>query len=107
MKLWCDTGDVINPKPSLRGCVHYLNCEDVQHLLCLVQQNSDCFLNELLHMLKNHFIPVHYVTIYQEFKCACISTKKIKRIAQKGDGPHQADFVEQMAQYAPEELGFL
>ena len=30
---------------------------------------SQFFLNELLHMFKNHFIPVHYVTIYQEFEC--------------------------------------
>jgi transposase len=108
LKLWRNTGDVINPKPSLRGHICYLDCEDVQYLLRLVRQNPDYFLDELLNMLKtNRFISVNYVTIHRELERAGISTKKLKRIAQERDEPRRANFVGRMAQYAPEELGFL
>ena len=95
MKLWCDTGNAINPKPSLQELVRYLNYKDGQHLLCLVQQNSNYFLDELLHMFKmNHFISVHYVTMYQGLECASRRTKKLKRITQERDEPCRADFIE-------------
>ena len=42
----------------------------LQRCTASAMQNPDYFLNELLHMLKmNHFISVHYVTIYQELEC--------------------------------------
>jgi len=107
LKLWRDTGDVINPKPSLRGRIRYLDCEDVQYLLRLVRQNPDYFLDELLNMLKtNRFISVNYVTIHRELERAGISTKKLKRIAQERDEPRRANFVGRMAQYALESSAF-
>ena len=64
MKLWCDTGNVINPKSSLGGCVCYLNCKDVQHLLCKIliiflMNSSTCwrwtilFLYTMLQSIKS------------------------------------------------------
>ena len=82
LALWRRTGDVINPKPSLRGRIRTLDVDDVQYLLRLVRQNPDYFLDELLHLLQtNRFIYVHYVTIHQELERAGMSYKKLKCIA--------------------------
>ena len=101
-------GDVVNPKPTLHGCIHLLDVNDLQYLLHLVRQNPNYFLNELLHLLKtNRFISVHYVTIHWELEHARVSYKKFKCIAKERNKGLQADFVACMAQYAPEELSFL
>ena len=101
-------GDVVNPKPTLRGCTHLLDVDDLQYLLRLVRQNPDYFLDELLHLLKtNRFISVQYVTIHWELEHVRVSYKKLKRIAKERNEDLRADFVARMAQYAPEELGFL
>ena len=108
LALWRRTGDVINPKPSLRGRIWTLDVDDVQYLLRLVRQNPDYFLDELLHLLQtNRFISVHYVTIHRELERAGMSYKKLKRIALERDEGRRADFISRMAKYSPEELGFL
>jgi len=50
---------------------------------------------------------VHYTTVFHELKQAVMSHKKLKWIAIEHNEPWQADFVCRMAQYKPEELGFL
>jgi transposase len=108
LKLWRETGDVINPKRSLRGRLRLLDHDDVDYLLELVRQNPDYFLDELLHLLAtNRFVSVHYLTIHRELARAGVSYKKLKRIAQERNELRRADFIRRMAQYTPEEVGFL
>jgi transposase len=108
LKLWKDTGDVIHPLRSLQGRLRTLDHDDVQYLLCLIQENPDYFLDELLHLLKtNRFISVHYATICRELKRHGVSLKKLKRVAKERSDELRADFTGKMAQYSPEEIGFI
>ena len=108
LKLWRETGDVVPQSQSIRGQVRILDQEDIAYLLKLIHDNPDYFLDELLHLLeKNQFILVHYTTIFQELEHLDVSRKKLKRIALERDEDHRADFIACMAQYSPEELGFL
>ena len=71
-------------------------------------ENLDYFLDELFHLLKtNHFISVHYVTIYHKLKWHRVSLKKLKQVANKRSEKLRADFIRRMAQYGPEEIGFI
>ena len=107
-KLWRETGDVGPEKQSIQGCVRYLDQEDLDYLLELIRNNPDYFLDELLYLLEtNHFISIHYTTIYRELEHLNVSWKKLKKIALEWNEEHRADFIAQMAQYGPEELGFL
>jgi transposase len=108
LKLWRETGDVVKPNTNRRGRPRILDHEDVQYLLCLVADNPDYFLDELLHLLKtNRFISIHYSAIHDVLERAGVSRKKLKRIAIKRNEERRAQFVERMAAYAPEQLGFL
>ena len=107
-RLWQDTGDVVRHSTTLRGCKRLLDREDVDYLLSLVCDNPGYFLDELLHLLEtNQFISVHYITIHRELECAGISHKKLKCIGLEKDEERRAAFVERMAQYRLERLGFL
>jgi hypothetical protein len=55
----------------------------------------------------NCFISVHFTTIFCELECAGMSQKKLKCIAIERNEERQANFVVRMAQYQPEELGFM
>ena len=108
LKLWRSTGDVIADQPNHRGNARLLNRDDVQYLLRLVRANPDYFLDELLHLLKtNRFISVHYSTIHQELVKASVSRKRLQRIAQERNETLRAQFVVRMAQFDPDELGFI
>ena len=108
LKLWHETGDVIKPSTKLHGQPCILDHDDLQYLLCLVHDNPDYFLNELLHLFKtNQFISVHYTSIHHMLECVDISPKKIKWIAAKRNKAHCAAFVARMAQHTSEQLGFL
>ena len=108
LKLWRETGDVVHPSRGLQGRLRTLDHDDVQYLLCLIQENPDYFLDELLHLLKtNRFISVHYTTIYLELKRQGVSLKKLKRVAKERSEELRADFIGRMAQYSPDELGFI
>jgi transposase len=108
LKLWRDTGDVVNPSQSLRGRCRLLDHDDVQYLIQLIHQNPDYFLDELLYLLEtNRFISANYITIHRELERCGVSHKKLKRIAIERDEAKRADFIRHMAQYSPEELGFL
>jgi hypothetical protein len=65
-------------------------------------------LDELLNLLeKNRFISVHYSMIFRELERAGMSRKRLKRIAIEHNKERRAVFVSRMAQYEPEEPGFL
>jgi hypothetical protein len=85
-----------------------LDYTDLQYLLQLIRENPDYFLDELLHLLKtNRFISVHYTTIHRELERAGVSAKKLTRIAQERNEERRAAYIERIAQYTPEQLGFL
>ncbi|KAN0109697.1 hypothetical protein V8E52_009043 [Russula decolorans] len=106
--LWRETGDIIRPIRSLQGRLRTLDHNDVQYLLYLIQENPDYFLDELLHLLKtNCFISVHYATIYHELERRGVNLKKLKRVAKERSEELRADFIRRMAQYGPEEIGFI
>ena len=108
LKLWHETGEVVAEKNSLTGRLRLLNYNDVQYLTRLIQKNPDYFLDELLHLLQtNRFISVNYTTIHRELVRAGVNRKRLKRIAIERDEDQRADFIRRMAQYMPEELGFL
>ncbi|KAG2076546.1 hypothetical protein BDR04DRAFT_1204573 [Suillus decipiens] len=50
MKLWRDTGDVINQPRTARGRVRHLDREDIDYLLQLVHDNPDYLLDELVDL---------------------------------------------------------
>lgn len=107
-KLWRETGDVVKPNHHIKGKIRLLECEDIQYLLELVRDNPDYFLDELLDLLEtNRFISVHYTTIHRELERAGMSTKKLTRIAIERNEHRRAEFVGHMAQYRPEQLGFM
>ena len=107
LKLWQETGDVIKER-AVYGRYQTLHQTDIHYLLQLIRQNPDYFLNELLHMLKtNHFISVHYTMIHDELICAGISRKNLQHIALEWNKALRADFIACMAQFSPEELGFI
>ena len=71
-------------------------------------ENLDYFLDELFHLLKtNHFISVHYATIYYKLKWHRVSLKKLKQVAKEYSEELRADFIRRMAQYGLEEIGFI
>lgn len=109
LKLWHETGDVVLPESQSNwGQERILDQEDLTYLLKLIHDNPDYFLDELPHLLKtNRFISVHYTTIFRELERLNVSLKKLTRIALERDEDCRADFVACMAQYSPEELGFL
>jgi hypothetical protein len=108
MKLWRETGDVINNPPVLRGRYRTLHYTNIHYLLQLICQNPDYFLDELLKLLKtNRFISLHYVTIHDELVRAGVSRKHLQRIALERNEVLHADFIARMAQFSPEELGFI
>jgi transposase len=108
LKLWNTTGDVISYNKSLPGRLRLLDYNDVQYLTELINQNPDYFLDELLHLLQtNRFISVHYPTIHKQLSRAGVSRKRLQHIALECNEERHALFVERMAQYEPEELGFI
>ena len=61
--------------------------------------NLDYFLDELFCLLKtNHFISVHYATIYHKLKRHRVSLKKLKQVANEHSKKLRADFIRRMAQ---------
>ena len=106
--LWNTTGDVVRHTFGIHGCPQILHFDDVNYLKQLVKAHPDWFLDELLLLLEmNRFISAHYTTIHQELVHANVSTKKLKMIAVERNENLWADFIQRMAQYEPEQLGFL
>ncbi|OAX41969.1 hypothetical protein K503DRAFT_767209 [Rhizopogon vinicolor AM-OR11-026] len=110
LKLWWETGDVVNRQPSrvLCGCLCTLYREAIDCQLPLVRQNPDYFLDKFMHMLKtNRFISVHFTTIFCELKRIGLSHKKLKWITKERNETLRAEFIARMTQYDLSELGFI
>jgi transposase len=108
LKLWKETGDVVTHRHANKGCFRLLHHNDIQYLLWLIQHCPDWFLDELLDLLwTNRFISIHYTTIHRELAHAGMSLKKLKVIAKERNEPLQHDYMQRMAHYTPEQLGFL
>ncbi|PPR08155.1 hypothetical protein CVT24_012145 [Panaeolus cyanescens] len=108
LALWNRTGDVIRESNGIRGCPRKLHHSDVDYLKTLVQHRPDWFLDELQHLLlTNRFIAVHLSTIHRELVRAGFSYKTITKLASERNENLRADFVQRMANYQPEQLGFL
>jgi transposase len=108
LKLWRSTGDVVTETASNAGRHRKLDCEDIQYLIRLIRNNPDFFLDELLHLLKtNRFISIHYSTVHAELLRCGISRKRLQKIAKERNKDLHADFISRMAQFNPEELGFI
>jgi transposase len=108
LRLWQETGDVIQHTHGVRGRPRILHCDDVSYLIRLVHHRPEWFLDELLRLLDtNRFISVHYTTIHRELERVGVSLKKLKRIAKERNEERRMDFLIRMSQYSPEQLGFL
>ena len=103
-----ETGDVVRHNYGAAGRPRTLHFDDVHYLVWLINHCPDWFLDELLDLLDhNRFISVHYTTIHRELARAGMSLKKLKKIARERNEDCRADFIRRMAQYEPEELGFI
>lgn len=108
LKLWNETGDVVQKPSQRRGRKRFLDKEDLDYLLELIRANPDYFLDEFLSLLQtNRFISVHYTTIHRELSRLRVSRKKLKKIALERNEICRADFIGRMASYSPEEIGFI
>ena len=101
-------GDVVRETNGVRGRPRCLHFSDMDYLKRLIKHRPDWFLDELQYMLQtNRFIAAHFTTIHRELVRAGISSKKIKKVASERNEQLRADFIGRMAQYLPEQLGFL
>jgi transposase len=108
LKLWRETGLVKKETFGIRGRPRLLHHDDVQYLIRLVHHRPSWFLDELLDLLEdNRFISVHFTTIHRELVRAGMSRKKLRRIAKERNENVHANFIRRMAQYEPDQLGFL
>jgi transposase len=106
-KIWEDTGEVVVNRVKL-GRLRLLHKDDIDYLIRLVRHRPDWFLDELLDLLRtNRFISVHYTTIHRELRRVGMSLKKLKDIARERNEAARADFIARMAQYEPDEIGFI
>lgn len=108
LDLWRTTGDVVRHTNGVRGRPRLLHFDDIDYLRRIIRARPDWFLDELLELLEtNRFISAHYSTIHRELVRAGVSTKKLKKIALERNENLRADHIRHMAQYSPEQLGFL
>lgn len=107
-KLWNDTGDVVAHKPGTPGRPRLLVHDDLQYLIRLIRHRPCIFLEELQNLLRtNRFVSVHLSTIQRELSRAGISTKRLRKLAKERNEIVRADFLRRMAEYTPDQLGFL
>lgn len=108
LELWHTTGDVIRHTNGVRGRPRILHFDDIDYLNRIIKHRPDWFLDELLSLLEtNRFISAHFTTIHRELVRAGVSTKKLKKIAAERNENLRADYMRHIAQYSPEQLGFL
>jgi transposase len=108
LDLWRTTGDVVRRTNGVRGGPRLLHFDDIDYLRQIIRACPDWFLNEMLELLENnHFISAHYSTIHRELVHTGVSTKKLKKIALERNENLRVDYIHHMAQYSPEQVGFL
>ena len=108
LKLWRETGDIVNHPTGMSGRPRQLDHEDLEYLVQLIRSNPDYLLDELVTLLHtNWFISIHFSTVFSEIQRAGVSCKKLKRITAERDEGHRAAFIAHMAQYDATEIGFI
>jgi transposase len=108
LDLWNTTGDVVQHTNGARGRLRILKFEDIVYLKRIIKHRPDWFLDELQYLLQtSRFISANFSTIQRELVRAGVSTKKLKKIASERNENLRADYIRHMAQYSPEQLGFL
>ena len=107
-QLWRLTGDVVRHTFGIRGRRRIFHYSDIEYLKRIIGHNPSKFLDELAALLHtNRLISASLSTVLRELRRAGISYKKIKKIASERNETLRSDFVRRMAQYQPEQLGFL
>jgi transposase len=108
LALWNATGDVVRHANGVHGRPRLMHFSDIDYLKRLIQHRPDWFLDELEYLLQtNRFIAAHFTTVHRELVRAGISSKRIKKLASERNENLRADYIARMAQYTPEQLGFL
>ena len=108
LSLWNATGEVVRERNGVRGCPRSLHFSDVEYLNRLIRHRPDWFLDEVKYLLQtNRFISARFTTVHRELVRAGISEKNIKNVASERNENLRANFIARMAQYSPEQLGFL
>ncbi|PPR00637.1 hypothetical protein CVT26_012330 [Gymnopilus dilepis] len=106
--LWLKTGDVVRHRHVTQGRKHLMHFSNIEYLKRIIRHHPDWFLDELAYLLEtNRFIAANFTTVHWELVRAGISTKKIKKVASERNDDLRADFIRHMADYSPEQLGFL
>lgn len=107
-QLWQLTGDVVRHTFGIRGRPRIFHYSDIEYLKRIIGHNPSKFLDELAALLHtNRLISASFSTVLRELCRAGISYKKIKKIASERNETLRSDFIRRMAQYQPEQLGFL
>lgn len=107
-RLWLETGDVVKTRHPRQTRPRKLQFDDLFYLLRLVRHRPDWFLDELLFLLQtNRFISVHFTTIFRELDRAGVNRKKLTKIAKERNETVRSDYIREISQYRPEQLGFL
>ncbi|KIK98280.1 hypothetical protein PAXRUDRAFT_31282 [Paxillus rubicundulus Ve08.2h10] len=71
LRLWRETGDVMNHPTGIPGWICHLVNEDIDCLVQLIHDNPDYFLDEIVKLMKiNCFILVHFLTTFNELEQA-------------------------------------
>jgi transposase len=108
LDLWNTTGNVVRHTNGVRGRPRIFNFEDIVYLKRIIKHRPDWFLDELQYLLQtSRFVSANFSTIQRELVRAGVSTKKLKKIASERNENLRADYIRHMAQYSPEQLGFL
>jgi hypothetical protein len=107
-KLYRETGSVVAPTDPSQGQPRTLIFDDFDYLLRLVNRRPGWFFDELLHLLQpNRFISVHFKPIFRALEWTNVSRKKLVCIAKERNEVLRVNFIARMAQYDPEELGYV
>ena len=105
LSLFNKTGEVAKPRSLALSHPRVFNHEDLNYLLQLVYHWPNWFLDKLQELVEsNRFISVHFSTIHHKLQHAGVSLKKLRKIAKECDKDLCADFMQRVAQYAPEEM---
>jgi transposase len=108
LRLWRKTGYVSKPRSTTRGRPRVLHFDDIHYLIRIIEHRPNLFLDELQHLLAtNRFISTHFTTVFRTLEQAGVSRKKLQKIAMERNEDLRADFIRRMAQYLPEQLGFM
>nr|GAT53351.1 transposase domain-containing protein [Mycena chlorophos] len=108
MREFRTTGRPSKPQSWRKGRKRLALRGDLNYILAILRKWPDLFLDEfLLHLRHNRLLSIHFNTVCLELLRQGISYKKLQKIAAERSEPLRMDFVRRMAEYTPEQLGFI